>query len=496
MRAEAGRLSVDVLGPLTVSTECRQVELTSPKLRALLAVLAMKAGSPVSVDRLALALWDDRRPEFLRRTVQTHLTRLRAALGAGYIRTEPSGYELRVGEDRVDALRFGRLLDAAARAADPVTERGYLTEALELWRGNPFEDVASAWLAGQRARLVERYLAAVERRADLDLAEDRHTELVAPLRELTATHPLRESLWVRFLVALDRCGRQAEALTWYETVRRRLADELGADPGPELRQVYSLLLSERPPSGPAVSGGVLVPRQLPADIDGFTGRAAALTSLDALISDSAPTAMAIGAISGPAGVGKTALAVHWAHRVADRFPDGQLYANLRGFPSSRPATAPAEVVRQFLEALGVPATRIPSNVEGQVGLYRSVLAGRRVLVVLDNVRDSDQVRPLLPGGPTCVVVVTSRSRMTGLTATEAARPLILDVLSHHEARDLLAARLGGDRIAGEPDATEAIIARSGRLPLALAVTAARIATHALPLTTAAVDLAADVRSAP
>ncbi|GAA0910805.1 hypothetical protein GCM10009558_098930 [Virgisporangium aurantiacum] len=339
--------------------------------------------------------------------------------------------------------------------------------------------------------LVERCLAAVERRADLDLAEGRHTELVAPLRELTAAHPLRESLWVRLLVALDRCGRQAEALTWYETVRRRLAHELGVDPGPELRRVYALLLSERPPSGPAApsrTGAVLVPRQLPADIEGFTGRVDALRTLDALISDVAPVAVAIGAISGPAGVGKTALAVHWAHRVADRFPDGQLYVNLRGFPLSGPATAPAGVIRQCLDALGVPAARIPSDVEGQIGLYRSVLAGRRVLVVLDNARDSDQVRPLLPGGPTCVVVVTSRSRLTGLAVTEAARPLILGVLPHHEARDLLAARLGGDRIAGEPDATETIIARCGGLPLALAVIAARIATYPLPLTTAAAEL--------
>jgi DNA-binding SARP family transcriptional activator/tetratricopeptide (TPR) repeat protein len=498
--AAGGVLEVRVLGPLDVSVGGRAVELTSPKLRTLVAVLAMEAGSPVSVDRLAAALWDEDLPEHLRRSVQTNLTRLRGVLGPGLIVTGSAGYQLAVDPEHVDALRFVRLLDTAARAPDAVTTRARLAAAFALWRGSPFEDVRSGWLAGTRARLVERYLAAVERRIDLDLAEGRHADLVGHLQELTASHPLRESLWVRLLTALDRSGRQAEALAWYESVRQRLADELGADPGPDLRQIHADLLSVRPPharppgagDAPAPPSGVApVPRQLPADVDGFIGREAALKALHALAGDAdrpATTAVVISAIAGMAGIGKTALAVHWAHRTAHQFPDGQLYVNLRGFHPSGQAMAPAEAIRGFLDALGVPAARIPADPHAQVGLYRSLLAGRRMLVVLDNASEPDQVRPLLPGSPTCVVLVTSRNRLTGLVATEAARPLILDPLPADEARDLLAARLGSDRIAAEPRATDAIIARCAGLPLALAVTAARAATPAVPLQTVATQL--------
>ena len=247
-------LTVALLGPLVVAMDGRPVDLSAHRLRTLLVVLAAEAGSPVSVDRIAAALWDDDPPRFLRRSVQTYVARLRSVLGAGSIRTEPAGYRLLVEREQVDALRFVGLLDAAAQAPDPATERTRLESALRLWRGIPFDGVPSQWLDGPRARLVERYLAAVERLVDLDLADGRPAESVEQLRTLTATHPLRESLWVRLLTVLDRAGRTAEALASYESIRQRLAEELGVDPGPELRQVHADLLAEDHPPGAPPAG--------------------------------------------------------------------------------------------------------------------------------------------------------------------------------------------------------------------------------------------------
>jgi DNA-binding SARP family transcriptional activator/tetratricopeptide (TPR) repeat protein len=498
---EASRavLTVGVLGPLEVSLDGRPVELTSGRLRTVLAVLSISAGRAVPVERLVTALWNDDPPDQARRGVQTHLTRLRAVLGAGAIRTTPAGYLLNADPDRVDALRFARLLGAAAETTDPAAERARLADALALWRGTPFDGVRSDWLAQTEApRLTERYLTAVERRVDLDLAGGWHADLVGQLRELTARHPLRESLWVRLLLVLDRSGRQAEALERYETIRVRLADELGTIPGPALRRVHANLLAgtSPPPTVPATAVRVSVPRQLPTDVDGFTGRDAALKALNDLVrgGDDQPGAVAISAIAGTAGVGKTALAIHWAHQVADRFPDGQLYVNLRGFGRSGKAMEPAEAIRGFLDALGVPAQRVPSDLEVQAGLYRSLLAGRRMLILLDNARDAEQVRPLLPGSPTCLVVVTSRNQLTSLIATASAHPLVLDLLPPDEARALLARRLGPDRVAAEPAATGEIITSCARLPLALAIVAARAATHAgFPLRALAAELR-DARS--
>jgi DNA-binding SARP family transcriptional activator len=479
-------LTVGVLGQLIVSVGDRPIQVAAGRQRTLLAVLAMAAGQPISVDRLVSALWGNQLPANARRAVQKHLGRLRGALGYEVIDTAGTGYLLRAEPDQVDALRFGRLLDAAARLAGTPAERDRLAEALALWRGSPFDGMGSEWLERTEApRLTERYLAAVERRIDLDLPDGDCAALVAELRELTALHPLRESLWVRLVRALASGGRQAEALAQYEVVRRNLADQLGADPGPELRRIHADLLASPPASrrlatAPAsvraAADPVSMPRQLPAGIAGFAGRAEALAALDGLASESTGgPAVVISAIAGTAGVGKTALALHWAHRSVDRFPDGQLYANLRGFHPSGQAMTPAEAVRGFLDALGMPPSRVPSALDDQAALYRSLLAGRRMLVLLDNARDADQVRPLLPGAPGCLVVVTSRNQLTSLVATEAARPLALDLPTVQEARELLARRLGAERIAGEPAAVDEIIRRCARLPLALAVTAARAA---------------------
>jgi DNA-binding SARP family transcriptional activator len=493
-------LEVGLLGPLRVSVAGRPVELPAGRLPALLAVLALSAGRAVPVERLATAVWGEDLSVDARANVQSNVRRLRRLLGAELVATRGGGYALEVEPDRVDALRFVRLLDLAASAPDPATQRDRLVEALALWRGTPFDGVRSDWLEQTQAPwLQERQLAGLERRIDLDLAGGAPADLAAELGELTGRHPLRESLWVRLLVALERAGRPAEALERYQAIRVRLAEELGTDPGPELQRVHADLLAGRPPappgSAPPAQAHQVVPRQLPADSDAFTGREAALKALDGLLGDPeepAPRPLAIAAIAGTAGIGKTALAVHWAHRVADRFPDGQLYVNLRGFDPSGSPAEPAEAIRGFLDALAVPPRQVPAGLDAQAGLYRSLLAGRRMLVLLDNARDADQVLPLLPGASGCLVLVTSRDRLAGLVATAGAQPLPLDLLDRDEAVRLLARRLGHDRVAAEPDATGELVASCAGLPLALAIVAARAATHPeLPLAALAGQLRED-----
>jgi DNA-binding SARP family transcriptional activator/tetratricopeptide (TPR) repeat protein len=497
-------LTVELLGPMRVSVAGRPVELPAGRLRALLAVLAMSAGRTVPTDRLATAVWGADPCGDPRANVRTNIKRLRRALGTGadLVAARPGGYLLAAEPDHVDALRFGRLLDEAAATPEQGAERSRLAAALALWRGTPFEGLRSDWLEQATApALLERYLTALERRVDLDLASGSRPD-PAELTELVDRYPLRESLWVRLLRVLDSAGRPAEALERYETIRRRLAEELGADPSPELRQVHADLLA----GGAPPSGGV-VPRQLPAAVAGFAGRDGELAALDALLDPAGETRSGsppVAVIAGTAGVGKTTLAVHWAHRVAGRFPDGQLYVDLRGYDRSGEVVRPVAAVREFLDALQVPPHRIPDGPAAQAGLYRSLLAGRRMLVVLDNARDADQVAPLLPGAPGCLVVVTSRDHLAGLVMAYGAHPLALDLLRPEEARRLLAGRLGRDRIAAEPAATEEIVRRCAGLPLALAIVAARAGIHpAHPLgalagelrdALGALDRAVDVRA--
>jgi DNA-binding SARP family transcriptional activator len=489
-------LDIRLLGPLDVSSDGRPVPLPTGRLPALLAVLAMSAGQTVSAERLAIAVWGEDLAVDARANVQTNVKRLRRLIGADRIATRGHGYALDVDPDRVDALRFERLIEAVAAADRPELQRELLDDALRLWRGAPFEDIASDWLAqAPAARLQERYLAAIERRTDLDLADESRTDvadLAAALDDQTRRHPLRESLWLRLLLVLQRAGRSAEALERYETMRRGLAEELGTDPGPDLQRVHADLLAGRQPQPPAAAPLVttrVVPRQLPADTGAFSGRDTELAALDRMLGDGADShASGIAAITGTAGVGKTTLAVHWAHRIADRFPDGQLYVNLRGFDPSRPPVPPAEALRGILDALQVPPQQIPSGLDAQAGLYRSLLAGQRMLVVLDNAADADQVTPLLPGASGCLAIVTSRSRLTGLLAA-GAQAVALDVLDRAEAAKLLVRRLGADRVAAEPEAADQIVASCAGLPLALAVVGARAAARPdFPLATLAGQL--------
>jgi DNA-binding SARP family transcriptional activator/tetratricopeptide (TPR) repeat protein len=474
------KVTIRVLGPFELTADDRPVSLTAGRLRSLLVVLAMSAGKPVSFDLLASAVWGEELPGNARRSLQNYAGRLRAAVGAARVDSSAAGFALLVDEDDVDALRFVRLLDEAAHLPGVGAERSQLVEALGLWRGEPYEGVRSEWLHQNHApRLVERYLSALERRIDLDLTHGRNGDLAAELGELTTRYPLRESLWVRMLAALSQSGRHAEALEAYETIRGRIADELGVDPGPELRQAHADLLAGRAPVAQHDGGRpppAVVPRQLPAVIDRLAGRGDAMKELDGLLTDDRRTP-SVCVITGTAGVGKTTLAVRWARRMAGRFPDGQLYVDLGGFGPSEEVAEPADVLRDFLGALSVSPARVPSSTAALTGLFRSLLTGKRVLVLLDNARDADQVRPLLPSSLDCLTLITSRNDMAGLVVTEAAHPISLDVLSPAEAWQLLATRLGQDRASQDPRAVESIIRACARLPLALAIVAARATLH-------------------
>jgi DNA-binding SARP family transcriptional activator/tetratricopeptide (TPR) repeat protein len=510
-----------VLGPLEAEAGGRVLELGGPRLRAVLALLVANAGRVVSVAALAEGLWGPHPPPDAERTVRAYVSRLRKALPptAGglpaaeeLIVTRPPGYVLRVAAEAVDAGRFERLAAAGRRALDagqPAEAAQQLAAALGLWSGQAYgEFLDDPALRAESIRLEQGRLAAVADRIEADLAVGLSEQLVGELEGLTARHPGHERLWGQLMIALYRAGRQADALATFRRAREALVDESGVEPSPALTGIHQQILAQDPgllaarPAGPdrtgpgrtAPGGGgpAAGPAQLPADVHGFTGRDGELAVLDAVVAGAGgqPTAVVISAVSGTAGVGKTALAVHWAHRVAGRFPDGQLYVNLRGFDPGGQAMAPAEAVRGFLDAFGVPAERIPPSLDAQAALYRSTLDGKRVLVVLDNARDAEQARPLLPGSATAMVVVTSRNQLTGLVAADGARPITLDLLSTVEAHALLTRRLGADRLAAETQAAEDIIAACARLPLALTIAAARAATHpGFPLTALAAELA-------
>jgi DNA-binding SARP family transcriptional activator/tetratricopeptide (TPR) repeat protein len=492
-----------LLGPLVVRAGGSRVMVSAGKQRVLLAALLLRANEVVGAGELAQAVWEGQPPETARVTLQNYVKRLRQALGPlGYQRivTRPTGYLIEVMPGELDVTRFAELQAAAvsaARAASWDVVSAKLSEALGLWRGRPLADVPSGVLvAGAVPRLTEMRLEALEARVEADLHLGRHREVVAEVRGLAAAEPLRERLAELLMLALYRSGQQASALEAYRQVRRHLVEQIGIEPGPGLRELNQRILrSDRtlllaplagggvPASSPppaeqrAAADAPLSPNMLPAAAPDFTGRARELVQLRALSGLLRPAGpVLITAIGGTAGVGKTALAVHWARRGAADFPDGQLYVNLRGFGPADPLP-PAEALRAFLDALGVPAARLPATLDGRQALYRSLLDGRRMLIVLDNARDPAQVRPLLPATPTAMVLITSRSELAGLVASDGARTLTLDVLSGTEAYQLIAGRLGEPRLAAEPEAADELIGLCARLPLALAITAARAVAH-------------------
>ncbi|MEJ3747662.1 AfsR/SARP family transcriptional regulator [Actinomycetes bacterium KLBMP 9797] len=487
-------LELGVLGPLTAVAGGRRVGLGAAMQRRLLAVLACRAGEQVPVDVLIDALWDADPPPTARKTLQVYVRRLRQGLGAERIRHHTSGYWLELRRGELDAHRFADLADGARAArhrGDLPAAGALLEQASHLWRGDPYADVPDvALVAEEAARLREQRLQASEDRFEVALAIGRHAELVPELGRLTSVHPYRERLRGHLMLALYRSGRQAEALAAFRDAHATFARELGIEPGAALRDLHAQILRADPaldwsPAAPPAHPGPAawpaaafpVPRQLPGDVPAFTGRQEALAALDALLpaADRAPAGpVGVAAITGPASVGKTALAVRWAHRVAERFAGGHLYVDLRGSDPRHPPVSTAEAMRDLLDAFGVPARRMPASLAAQGALYRSLVADKRILLVLDDASSAEQIRPLLPGGAGCVAVVTSRNDLTELVAAHGAQPLALPPLTTGEARELLVRRLGPARVAADPGEMDEIIARCAGLPAALAVAAARV----------------------
>jgi DNA-binding SARP family transcriptional activator len=506
-----------LLGTLRIGDGTTWSEIRAAQQRLVLAILLIEAGQVVSTDRLIDEIWGERPPRAAVGTIQGYVMHLRRALGgrrperglrrprppieyrrdgAGTLVTRGRGYQLDVEPDDLDATVFERTVDAGKRSlagGDLTAAVAALADALALWRGPAMADVpATPTVVAEAQRLEQARLAAIELRLGAQLDLGQHTEVVGELHRLVQEHPLREGLWAQLMLALFRSGRRAEALDAYQQARTRLVDELGLEPGQQLRQLQADILGDAPTLSrrAPVRDAAVTPAQLPPDVAGFTGRDAQLARLDGLLpapDDRHPTVLVISTIAGTAGVGKTALATHWGHRVAGRFPDGQLYVNLRGY-GPVPALRPIAALARFLHALGVPPSKVPMEEDEAAALFRSLVAGKRMLVLLDNAAHPDQVRPLLPGGPGCLVLVTSRDHLGGLVARDGAVRLTLDVLTPDEAGTLLARLVGADRVRAEPEATARLAALCGYLPLAIRIAAANlVAARARPAPGAAAD---------
>jgi len=479
-----------LLGSLLVCPAAKaEVRVPPGKQRVLLAVLLLHSNHVVSADVLVEALWGSEPPPSARAATRNYVKRLRKVLddaGHDLIRSVPGGYLIRVPAGDLDVTRFEELERAgqeAAAAGDWDHAADLLRAALSLWRGEALEDARSEWLAVRELpRLAELRLRALETRIDLDLRLGRRAEAIAELWRLTNVHPLRERLYRLLMLALCQDGRYAEALAVYQSARRVLITELGTEPGPDLRRLHQRILTSDPAlaapgphhAAPAAlsgaRGGSLPPQQLPPAARHFSGRSAELVALRRITDEPAGTGWpAIIAVTGAAGVGKTALALRWAHEVAFRFPDGQLHADLRGYDPGSPVP-PAEVLARFLRSLGMPGAEIPADQTERAARFRSLLTGQRVLVVLDNARSAEHIRPLLPATPGCAVVVTSRDSLAGLVVRDGAQRLDLDLLPLTDAVHLLRSLIGG-RVDADPAAAQTLAVECARLPLALCAAA-------------------------
>ncbi|WP_410640209.1 BTAD domain-containing putative transcriptional regulator [Amycolatopsis sp. lyj-346] len=484
-----------LLGRVEVRLDGEPLDVGYAQLKSVLALLLIEANQVVVVDRLVDRVWAGRRlPERPRGAIQHGIALLRAALAPvpGFAITwQDTGYRLTADPGTIDLHRFHRLIAGARTAGDDARAAALFDEALRLWRGEPFAGLETPWLAECRASLVQQRQAAELELTDIRLRQGKHGELLPGLTERARAEPLDERLAGQLMLALYRDGRAARALEHYQQLRNRLAEELGTDPGPSLRRLHHRILAADPALGVPGDTSVPVPRQLPAAPRSFVGRAADLAEVTATLTDRSRT-VPLAVVSGPGGIGKTWLALHWAHEHVEAFPDGQLYLNLRGFDPGGEPVPPSTALRGFLDALGalgVEDEAGPADEETQAGRYRSALAGKRMLIVLDNARATEQIVPLLPGSPTCAVLVTSRHRLDGLAVSHGARSLVLDGLTGAEARLLLEDSFRRHRIAAEPGAVAELAGYCAGLPLAVAIVAARAAQHpAFPLTVLAAEL--------
>jgi DNA-binding SARP family transcriptional activator len=515
-------LPVDVqfslLGPVRAWRGPAEVDLGPNQQRATLALLLVRANQFVTTTDLIELLWERNPPGSAINVIHKYIgairrllePKLEARTGGRWLTRQGGAYRLAADESTSDLIAFLRMVKDArsARAGDrPADALDLLMEALGLRRGACGEDLE---LFGRHrdyfTGVDQEYAAAVAEAADAALACVQPLRVLPLLRQVALDEPLNESLQARLMLVLAATGQQALALSHYQAVRERLSHELGVDPGTEMRTAHGRVLRQELPtaaagnrieitgapgsvrlpdtraarisSPPRAPSPLVPPAQLPADLPTFAGREPELSQVRRMFSPGSESPpVGICAIGGMAGIGKTAFAIHWAHHVAKHFEDGQLYLNLHGFDSSASAMTPADALGALLYSLGLPAMHIPDNLDARAGVYRSVLAGKHVLIVLDNARDAEQVRPLLPGSPGCLVIATSRNPLAGLAMTEGARLLTLTLPSVVTAREMLERRLGADRVAAEPEAVEDIIQLCGCLPLALAVVAARAAAH-------------------
>jgi DNA-binding SARP family transcriptional activator/tetratricopeptide (TPR) repeat protein len=531
-------LRVGVLGPVTVWRDGCEVAAGQPRQLAVLGVLASRANLVVSRGELVDAVWGDHPPASVESGIYTYVAGLRRVLepdrpnrsrrGAPgqVLVSSGGGYLLRLCAGGLDAAQFEERLSRSRElraAGDTCGAARAVDEALGLWRGQALAGVPGPFAEAERARLDELRTAAAEERGALMLARGEPAAAVPELNALVAGHPLRERARGLLMIALYRCGRQAEALRVFHDARTRLAEDLGIDPGTELTKIHQRVLAMDPaldgPAAMSTAGPALpaegtapaprngppaagpgaepapCPAQLPPEPAGFVGRAAALDCLHELLPGAppprgrGPRASPVALITGTAGVGKSALAIRFARQAVPFFPDGQLYVNLRGFDPAGAPMLPGTALQWFFDALGVPAVNVPPALDVRSALLRTLLDGKRMLLLLDNAHDADQVRPLLPGSPGCMVLVTSRSQLTGLVV-EGARPVPLDVLDGREAAELVTSRLGAERVAGESAAVDEIVESCAGLPLALSVTCARAeARPALKLADLAAELA-------
>lgn len=477
-----------ILGPVVTRQGAGWGSVTAGKQRALLAILLVNRGRSLERDWLIETLWDGRPVATAQKVLAQYVWRLRTLLSGAEgceLRTTASGYMLMAPDGELDSVQFSRLVDdgrVAADASDVERAISLNTEALALWRGPALADTRSLpALEAEALRLDERRVEAREMLADLQVASGWHADALPTLEELIAAEPYRERPWRLYMLALYRAGRRPDALAAFQRLWQVWADELGIEPNGELRALHQRILTDDPTLAPesAPPGTVLGeaatvvrPAQLPADLSSFVGRATELDRLLAVLADgSAPATVVISAIDGMAGIGKTTLAVHAAHRLATRFPDGQLFIDLHGYTQGVAPVSPADALDRMLRALGIAGLKIPRELDERAAMLRSVLAGRRVLLVLDNAATEAQVRPLLPGTAGCLVLVTSRHRLIGL---EDARPVSLDVLPLADALALFA------RVSGVSEPVETlteIVELCDRLPLAIGIAAARLRNH-------------------
>ncbi|MEU6088784.1 BTAD domain-containing putative transcriptional regulator [Streptomyces sp. NPDC047085] len=495
------QLSFKVLGPLAVTAGDVNVPLGGARQRTILALLLLTPGRVVPVDTMVDTVWNSNPPPTARTQVAICVAALRKIFkGAGVsedvIVTAHPGYVLNTEGHLIDSLRFAELVQAAEQHAKdgelPDAAHAY-ARALDLWRGPAFAGVSGQAVEDEAGRLEEHRLNAYDDSILVHLELGQHQELIPGLAAMVREHPLRERTRHHLMLAQYRSGRRADAMETYRDAHSQFIDELGIEPGPDLKELHDAILRDDPSlapapvvverrpaaaSGPAGGGPALaVPSELPPDVPAFTGRIEELAALQSLVAGAGEgNTSTIGLITGAAGIGKSGLAMRWAFRAAEHFPDGQLFADLRGYDEHHEPVSAHDVLSRFLRSLGVPGEQIPDDLEERVALYRSVLTDRSVLIVLDNARAYAQVRPLLPGGGRCCVLVTSRDQMEELVTWPSQARVHLGLLSEPEAVELLTAIVGERRIAAAPEDVARLVELCDRLPLALRIAGARLAS--------------------